>query len=191
MSGKIFIFKNPNDFFNNLIDEAIKLQNIKLKDPIRFYLLSLLSNNLENIQNPYQDIPLAILLHKATLSSIDEKRDILKFVGDSSLYTAGYFGQSLNKKIISRKYYVGMGETAFKSLSKVASSRSMEDLYWDLFKSFNDMVKILIEISAKTFSSTSEDIVRLYEFWQKTQSKIIEQILLEKGVITKTNKKKN
>ena len=191
MSDKIFIFKNPDDFFNNLIDEAVRLQNLKLKDPIRFYLLSLLSSNLENVHNPYQEVPLAILLHKATLSPIDEKRDILKFVGDNSLYTAGYFGQSLNKKIVSSKYYVNMGETAFKSLSGVASSKSMEDLYWDLFKSFNDMVKILIEISAKTFSSTSEDIIRLYEIWQKTQSKVIENILLEKGVITKADKKKN
>jgi hypothetical protein len=191
MSDKIFIFKNPNDFFNNLIDEALKLQKLKLTDPVRFYLLSLLSSNLENVQTPYHETPLAILLHKAVLSPIDEKRNILKFVGDSSLYTAGYFNQSLNKKAINRSYYIGMGEMAFKSLSNVASSKTMEELYWELFKSFNDMVKILTEVSAKTFSSTSEDIIRLYEIWQNTQSKVIEKILLEKGVITKVNKKKN
>jgi hypothetical protein len=191
MSDRIFIFKNPNDFFNNLIDEAVRLQELKLTDPVRFYLLSLLSGNLENIQTPYQDTPLAILLHQAVLSPIDEKRNILKFVGDNSLYTAGYFNQSLNKKTINRNYYIGIGEIAFKSLSGVASTKTMEELYWELFKSFNDMVKILTEISAKTFSSTSEDIIRLYEIWQNTQSKVIENILLEKGVITKADKKKH
>lgn len=171
MSDKIFIFKSPNYFFNELIDEAIKLQGLKLADPVRFYLLSLLSGNMENIKTPYQDTPLAILLHQATLSPIDEKRNMLKFVGDNSLYTAGYFNQSFNKKTINRNYYIGIGEIAFRSLSSVASSKTMEELYWDLFKSFNDMVKILTEISAKTFNSTSEEMIRLYEVWQNTQSK--------------------
>ena len=191
MKQLIPIFRSPDDFFCGLINEALSKNHLYLDETVKFYLVSLLSYNVGYVKNPYQDVPYAILLHKATLSPVNERRGILKFVGDTSLYTVGYFNDSLNKKIVSRDYYINVGEQAFRHLSNISPSKHVADLYWGIFKSFNYMVEVLEEVSLQTFSFTQEDFIRLYKKWQSTKKLSVEVKLRELGIVTGIKKDKS
>lgn len=191
MSGKIAVFKNIDVFFHGLIEEASNKHRIVVGEDLKYYLVSLLSSNMGKSEQEYCESPLAILIHEANFAPLNKKIEMLKFIGDESLYMAGYFSESLKRKLVDRSYYINIGGMAFRTLAGVSVIKSSKELYKDIYKDFSKLVELLTAVSIQTFSSNYEDIVRLYESWQISKSQVIENKLKEKGVITDAEKKKS
>jgi len=180
---EIRLFTQPVEFFKHLVQTAIENQKVKLDTEIEFYLVSLLSQYMKSeAMQRSGEIPLAIRLHKALITSPAEQAQILKEIGDFSLYISGFFADSLNRKIVDIDYYMAMGGAAYSKLSHVFSHQRLQSLYRDLCKRFGTCVDILAEVSDVTFSTTNKDLLRLYEKWLKTKSARIAALLKKAGL---------
>ena len=78
---------------------------------------------------------LAEMYLKATSNEDGINGELLKQLGDSSLYISG-FGDSLKRKVIDIDYYIGIGGSAYATLA----SYSSEDI---LSRVFNEIAEDL------------------------------------------------
>lgn len=187
----VVLHGNTELFFSELIDSAVSNQSLSIQEETRVYLLNLLSNNAKSPNiikqskaRSYDNKPLSLLYLEALNERITTKRVMLKFIGDYALYISGYFADSFNGKIIDQGNYIVLGSNAFGNLSRIAISSGSSDLYLDIFERFSELVDILTEVSFDTMISSSEDLIKLYDRWLRTKSKILERKLIEKGIIT-------
>ena len=134
------------------------------------------------MQKSAQD-PLAIQLQKALLSSTHERIQLLKELGDFSLYISGFFSDSLNRKLVDIDYYIAMGGVAYNNLSHTVPTLSaLQATFKDLAHRFGTFVDILAEVSDSAFVHTHRDVLRLYEKWLKTRSERLAELLKKEGL---------
>jgi len=188
---KLSIIKKPEAFFSELLESAIKKQKLNISDSTKVYLIDLLSRNATNNELivktdkcPYADKPISIIFQQSLIEPISQRREMLKYVGDYSLYIGGYFNESLNRKIIDVGYYTCIGSQAFGNLSRIATSSQIGSLYNEMFIKFSFLMDLLIEVSFDTLMTKATDILRLYDRWLQTGSAVLERKLIERGVIT-------
>lgn len=190
MSLDLIITKQTDEFFKDHIDLAIKNQNIELSDQTKFYLIDLLSRNTTNnivngvLDQIYGETPLSIIFQQSFIEPVKQKKIMLKYVGDYSLYVGGFFSESFNRKIIDLSYYIGIGELAFSNLAKVAASSKLSSLYTEIHSRFPVLIDVLMEVSFDTCITKAQDLIRTYDRWVQTGSLILKRKLIEKGLIT-------
>jgi hypothetical protein len=200
MPEKILTEKSLEEHFKDEIEKGASSQHIKLTDITCFYLVNLLKNfhKRDNLFIKNSDgsagVPiLAFLLAEALNSNTKDRVVLLRKLGDISLYIAGYFQDSLNKKIIDIDYYIDMGGSAYWQLTKILeNSTSFKDfflIFSELASQFLKLVDLLAAISEKS-ASTNKDLLRLYEKWLLTKSDRLKKILHDKGIIPNENIKK-
>lgn len=178
------------DFFKEKVSEAIIKRKAEFKPLVESYLVDLLSfysiteNLYDDIDNSgkKQRAMLAELLLQATQSKEATKIEILKKLGDSSLYVSGFFSASLNRKIVDVDYYVDMGTTAFGMLSNEVKENTFTMLYGDISAKFLMLVDVLTYISDRSFVSRDQDILRLMDLYSKTGLPSAGETLVEKGI---------
>jgi hypothetical protein len=112
------------------------------------------------------------------------KLDLLKKLGDNSLYISGFFGDSLTRKIVDIDYYVDMGEGAYGALSSSTSDELLAEMFHEFSRRFTAFVDILTLISQEAMIQTNEDLLRLYDRYIATGSRLAEEQLLEKGLLS-------
>ena len=195
MKIELSIVKRPEAFFSELLENAVKNQNLNISDSAKVYLIDLLSRNAThnelvgpNDKHPYADKPISIVFQQSLAEPITQRREMLKYVGDYSLYIGGYFNESLNRKIIDVGYYTAIGGQAFGNLSRIAVSSEFSSLYNEIFVKFASLMDIFIEVSFDTFMTRATDLLRLYDRWIQTGSTVLERKLIEKGIITADKK---
>ena len=129
--------------------------------------------------------PLAFKLKEA-LEQENQKMRALMFrhLGDVSLYKAGFFQDSLNKKIVDLDYYIEMGETAYHQVAKTETSKS--ELYSELSDKFARFVDVFAEISDESNVQTEKDLLRVYKSWSETKNLRQERVLKKAGILTET-----
>src|SRR3989338_10348431 len=181
---QVSLFEKPVEFFRKLVLEASQNQNVLLQEEAEYYLVSLLTHYMKtDVMRQTGEDPLAIKLHKAMIATRIQQVQILKELGDFSLYIAGFFSDSLRRKLVDIDYYMGMGETAYHQLSTTMAQEALQGLYKDLCNRFGTYVDILAEISDQTFSHTSQDLLRLYEKWLLTKSGRLSKLLQKEGIV--------
>ena len=105
-------------------------------------------------------------------------------IGDSSLFTAGFFPDSLKRRLVDVDYYVQMGGSAYGNLSQMLQREpAFEEIYTDLSNRFVSYVDILSEVSEKSEFLTPNDLLRIYETWLKTGSERAKQRLSAEGIV--------
>lgn len=180
----IDIHQTLQEFFKERVREVQEKNHIKLQEGTQFYLVNLLTQALEP-----KDLgePLAFIYARALLAEHQyEKLQLMKEMGDRSLYVSGFFGESLNRKIIDLNYYIQMGCLAYQlasSLSKeFASSRLSPKIFSELSEKFQQLVDLLAEISESSGISSNQDLLQLYERWVETKSSRLFEKLKEEGI---------
>jgi hypothetical protein len=120
--------------------------------------------------------PLALTYGEAlNENSALERTRLLQKLGDTALFIAGVFSDSLKTKLVDVDYYIAMGGSAYSSLSDAmrgyrAVSRAAF-LFEELTQKFTDFVDVLNEVSQRSNLSSDADVLRLYEVWIRTGSK--------------------
>lgn len=190
-SGKPDLTVSTKEFFSESLETAFKHFHFSPHPLSRTYLIDLLerymlSHNFFDVDQGtgrYKQSTLAETFLKAQQATPAVRMDLLKKLGDTSLYVSGFFGDSLNRKLVDIDYYVEMGGVAYNTLSKQTSDETMSEVFDCFANRFVEFVDVLTYMSQKTQVQTDKDLLRLYDRYLATGSKLAEEQLLEKGVL--------
>ena len=107
------------EFFKDSVETAMAKQGVAANDHTAYYVVNLLTlfarhETLYDQRNPGPGLqPLALLLAAAADSPDRETRNaLLRRVGDTSLFVAGFLGDGFARKLIDVDYYIDMGGAA-------------------------------------------------------------------------------
>jgi hypothetical protein len=181
MSQAVFQRESAVEYFKDLVDRALTHQGVATQELTSYYVVQLLTGFLQQPEN-YDDGPLSVRLVQALESGGMRQRASLKQIGDLSLFIAGFFSESLNRKMVDVDYYATIGGRAYHALSRVETD-TFSPVFAELGSKFVDFVDVLSEVSERTSCATNVDLLRLYEKWIKTGSRRSGQLLVERGVV--------
>lgn len=196
------ILLSAEGHFRDLVREGLQKRKIKTHPHIETYLVEVLENHLlvknlfqfdlahiansttevhQSSKNPSTFAELYLL---AMNSDHSAKTELLKKLGDRSLYFCGFFSPSLQKRLVDVDYYLEMGELAFTSLSNLVKENTVGQIYTVIAKRFVEFVDVLEYISHKSLTQENQDLLRLYEKYLRTGSELARESLIESGIIT-------
>ena len=198
----INILLSPRDYFDQVLDDAFYARKIKTESNVKGYLIEVLEHYLD-AQNLFESdqkdefgkrkpTTLAELYLTAANADLRQKIELLKKLGDKSLYISGFFGDSLQRKIVDLDYYVNMGGSAYDTLSKTVDKRDpLRDVFETISRRFVDFVEALTYISQNAMVSNNQSLLRLYDRYLQTGSTLAKEKLLEMGIVTLPSDQKN
>ena len=180
------------EFFKDSVAAAMAKQGVAADDHTAYYVVNLLTlfarhETLYERGKPGPGLqPLALLLAVAAESRDREARNaILRRVGDTSLFVAGFLGDGFARKLIDVDYYIDMGGAAYGRLSDgvrgTRDGRAFGTVFAELAAKFSDFVDVLAEIR-DSGRGAAIDVLRLYELWLRTRSKRAARLLREHGL---------
>jgi len=184
---------SSRDYFSEVVENAMTKRNLRTYPAVQTYLVDLLEHYLDarNLHDEKTDgsgatapTTLAEMYLRANNAEISEKREILKRLGDKSLYISGFFGDSLERKIVDIEYYADMGGAAYDILAKVSKEDTTAKVYQVFSKRFIEFVDVLSYISQQSFVKSDQSILRLYDRYLRTGSELAREKLIEMGVVT-------
>ncbi len=180
-----------DEYFHEVVSDALTAVDLDASEPASWYLVSLLG---EFTRTRLTDEPLGIKLAQPS-SDPGERVRTLKQVGDTSLYVAGFFAESLTRSLVDVDYYVGLGQNAYSQLARHlggGSGRSISEVYEELSAEFPRFVDVLgavrKRIAIAELNATT-DIGRLYEIWLRTRDAWVEKKLRAAGVLVDPDNK--
>jgi Mor family transcriptional regulator len=186
----IGIVTSPTGFFSDLVNDALAKRRLEVQPLVSNYLVQLLETYLVS-ENLYQKGTLAEMYMRSFHVERQMRIEMLKKLGDSSLYIAGFFGDSLRRKIIDIDYYKDIGGSAYGSLAKTVEDEFQARVFNDFSTRFIDYVDVLTYISQSALIQSNQDLLRLYERYVTTGSELAKDQLVEKGLLTNIDKKKH
>lgn len=192
------LFISPDQYFQDIVAEAITQRNIVLFPLAQTYLVNLLKNyihtemlfDIKNESGKNTRETLAEMFLRAQNSPPVLRIELLKKLADVSLYVSGFFGDSFQRKVIDIDYYINMGETAYASLASESKEDISKKVFSEYSKRFLDFVDLLDHISQKSQLTNDENLLRVYEKYLKTGSPRAKEILEEKGILNASVSKK-
>ncbi len=197
-SNGFSVVAHPDEFFRELVVEAMEKQSCSAKPETEFYLVRLLSRFM-SAEHLYRrdesgclkEEPLALMIQEASQESLPPRQSALfRQVGDVSLYTAGYFQDSLVRKAVDVDYYVEMGRKAYAEVRVRTEENVVREMYEELADRFSQFVEVLAEVSDQTTPKREVDLLRQYELWVRTRSERAAKALQEAGILPNATVKK-
>ncbi|HMG24974.1 MAG TPA: hypothetical protein VK607_26740 [Kofleriaceae bacterium] len=172
-----------DEFFHEVVTDALSAVDLDASEPAGWYLVGLLG---EFTTVRLTDEPLGLKL-AATPDNLEQRVRTLKEVGDTSLYIAGFFAESLSRSLVDVDYYVGLGQTAYTRLARSLGKRkSIGEVYSELADKFPQFVDVLAAVRKRVtiaeLNATS-DIGRLYDIWLRTRDEWVEKKLKQAGLL--------
>ena len=179
---------SSKSFFFEMINESKIKVKFQPSETASYYLVDLMDSflysapSVEEIDKESKSKTLAESFLNATSSYDKCKIKLLKKLADTTLYVSGFFGDSLNRKLIDIDYYINMGETAYETLAKSINESTFSELYMEFAQKFMNFVELLTYISLKVNLQSDEDVLRLYEKYLVTGSTLAKNKLIEEGL---------
>lgn len=195
MKGMSLVLEDPRSFFTTQVDGALKRTGFLPSPRSRTYLIDLLQHYVisSNLFTEKRDT-LAEMWLRAQNAPPGPRTELLKRLGDSSLYISGFFPDSLTRKIVDIEYYVDMGGVAYGALASTSADETSSRMFGEFSAHFGDFVDVLTVISQEAFVQTNGDLLKLYDRYMATGSRLAEEQLAERGLLnadlqkTKTKK---
>jgi hypothetical protein len=186
------VVESPRDFFDDRVEQALDHLKFEPLPLSRHYLVDLLQHYMfsSNLFPPDDETgrsrreTLAEMWLKAQNSPSPVRTELLKKLGDSSLYISGFFGDSLSRKVVDIDYYVDMGGVAYGALATYAGDENLQRVYSEFSARFAIFVDVLTYISQEALIQSNEDLLKLYDRYLATGSRLAEGQLVEKGLLT-------
>ncbi len=186
---KLNLLLNAQAYFNEMIELALERCRFETTPFAQQYLVGLLESYVGGGQWAL-DSTLAEQLLRANQAEKNVRREMLKRLGDTSLYISGFFGDSFKRKIVDLDYYAEMGGIAYGQLASEFDSDVQAQVYREFASRFLEYVDLLTYISQNSFVQSNQDLLRLYERYVKTGSELAKEQLLEKGLLNTEQAKK-
>lgn len=171
------------DLFWPILSEVKKEHKLPLGCETESYLLNILvtySLSSALYLKPEKEPMLTERYLKAlSLKEESKKHSLLKTLADSTLFKAGFFGESLKRKIIGLGFYKDIGQAAYLSLYSSTGS----NLYADMHQSFSLYVDLLDLMGRKLgLKSTETDLISLLDRFSKAKSNLTEIEIQKAGL---------
>jgi hypothetical protein len=190
-----FLFISPEQHFSEALKEALEQRRVKSFPYLETYLVHMLkhyldSRNLFTPQSTHGDSnenppqTLAEMYLVAMNSEASRRKDIMKTLSDRSLYLAGFFGDSLQKKLVDIDYYSEMGSAAYLNLASWTKEDHLCAVYRTFSKRFLEFVEVLSYMSEKSAVQADQNVLRLYDKYLKTGSEVAREKLTQMGIVT-------
>lgn len=173
--------------FRSLLDDSLKRLRLEISLPVQSYIgelffLYIKSDHIFEINQKSGRRTLktfAETYFKANQSSLQTRNYLLKQIADRSLYLGGFFRESLNQKSINLDYYLDIGQSAYEGL---AESHPLSDIYQELSDRFIDLTDVMSYIATKATIKSNKDLLKLYNQYLSTGSKVVACQLEDHGV---------
>jgi hypothetical protein len=192
-AGSVITHTSLQEYFHGELNDALNNQQISAEHETIHYLTNLLTvftrseALFEKDENGVSIKPLALTYGEAlNENSAHERTRLLQKLGDTALFVAGVFSESLKTRLVDVDYYIAMGGSAYSSLSDSmrgyrAASRAAF-IFDELTRKFTDFVDVLNEVSERANLSSDTDVLRLYELWVRTGSNRARKRLRRLGI---------
>jgi hypothetical protein len=190
---KIGILSSSKDYFQEIVDEGFVKRNLKAAPQVKSYIVDMLvhyidARNLhqEKIDEAGRPLPQTLAEQLLVAQNLDPKERVehLRVLGDRALYIAGFFGESLQRKLVDVDYYAEMGCTAYAHLSSLIKEDTRSRLFQTFSLQFLEFVDVLTYISHRTMVTSDQNLIHLYDRYMRTGSEVARERLLELGVLT-------
>lgn len=179
------------DFFKQRIECSVEKLNIDKNEDTLWYLTCLLCDYsrthrfLDENGTRAALTPLAEYYRLAVESTTKQERHLqLQRLGDVAIVVAGLFAGALDRKPVSVRYYISMGEAAYATLADEAAhstrQKALRDVFESLAADFNEYVVALSEIPTKT--THQDNLLQLINEWETTQHPAIATALRRQGI---------
>ncbi len=182
----------PQEFFREKVTAALANQKVKIDDDVEFYLVNLLCefivpNKLDTLNGELKalETPLALMMKQAMESPPQQQVRIFKYLGDTSLYFAGFFQDYFNRKCFDISYYITLGSSAYTSVSALMRDQHDDQfthMYGRLAEKFHSLVDVVAEVSETPDQPKPMDILAIYDRWTRTQSDRLRKMLHKAGI---------
>jgi hypothetical protein len=192
MRESVGIILSSKDFFAQELEDACAKRKLETPPRVKTYLVGLLEFYLDarNLHDEAIDeagnkkpTTLAEMFLLAQNSEPSTRFELLKKLGDRSLYLSGFFAESFSRKIIDIDYYVEMGETAYGQLSSLARKDVASQVYSVISNRFMEFSDLLQCISQRNQTLSDQGILKLYDRYIRTGSDLAREELLRRGVL--------
>ncbi len=189
MSDRILIGKTVQEWFREMVGEALSHRRLEIQEVTEFYLVNLLSGFLarerlfvEKEDGTIQAEPLALILLRALEADRRTRAAHLRRLGDTALFVSGFFGDSLARSLVDVDYYISMGERAYGTLAETERAPGLDELYGELSERFGVFVDLFAEIAELSDLRSNRGLVRLYARFLATRDARVGELLRERGV---------
>ncbi|MEZ4294591.1 MAG: hypothetical protein R3B70_06420 [Polyangiaceae bacterium] len=178
MTASIAIAPSMNQFFQDVVADALKARRVEATTETTGYLVGLLCEYAhpgEEAHSPFSE-PLTFLLRDALETTGPERLTRLRTVGDGVLYAIGFFGDHLTQRGADRKYIEQVGATAYEHAAAMIRLRhrtAEPSIFSELAAKFARFAAVLGDVAEETIGAMvrdSQSLVRVYERWLKTGS---------------------
>ena len=170
MSDRILVGKSAQEWFREMVSDALSHRGLAIREVTEFYLVNLLARFLESEQlfvveedGAVRREPLALILLR-----------------DTALFVSGFFGDSLARTNVDVDYYIAMGERAYGHLAE--TERGHDELFGELSARFCEFVDLFAEIAELSELRSNRGLLRLYERFLATRDARVAERLRERGV---------
>lgn len=193
-SPSVELFVSPEGYFQELVQKGLAQRKIQTYPFVQSYLVNLLQHYLDarnlfdqevsetNGQKNPQTLAEMFLIAQSSEAFV--RNEMLRKLGDRTLYISGFFGDSLSRKIVDVDYYADIGGAAYASLAHCTREDTLAKVYSVFSTRFLEFVDVLTYISHQSFITSDQSILRLYERYMKTGSELAREKLAEMGVVT-------
>jgi hypothetical protein len=186
-----------SDFFEEVVEGAMKARRVSASDATRSYVIALLAD-LAKPGSPVErtlERPLTLLLDEALhTEELGDRFEKLRTLGDGVLYSSGFFADHFEARGVDPKYVMGIGRTAYESAGSLlrttakpaAEDESPTDIFGELARSFGEFVDVIAEVANTTVArgvASSRGLLKLYERWLRTRSDTLADALSSHGFV--------
>lgn len=188
-AGNILVL-NPGEYFQGAVSGAVSSLKVSVSPHAEHYLVQLLGHFIST-ENFYPTDatgrPAETLAEQLAIALEEERAEQralrMRQLGDFSLYIAGFFTDSLSRKLVDVDYYIGMGGAAYENVAQL-EGRSRAELFLELSRNFSRFVEVLAQVSEETgFNPANhQDLLRTYDLWMKTGSGRLAKQLARAGI---------
>ncbi|HRO66352.1 MAG TPA: hypothetical protein PL182_02175 [Pseudobdellovibrionaceae bacterium] len=187
------LFVSPKDYFAEMVQEGLRQRRLDQFPRAEAYLVDLLQHYMDtrnlfesDLDEQGQRRPQTLAEMYLTAAHLEQaaRTELLKKLGDKTLYISGFFGESLSRKIVDIDYYAQMGGAAYRDLAEFTEDEMLAKVYRTFSRRFIDYVDVLTYISQSTLVQSNESLLRLYDRYLKTGSELAREKLNEMGIVT-------
>jgi hypothetical protein len=160
------------DWFDERVKDAHQTVGAELTRDGELYLTTLLVERARVDRPESPETTLAELHLRASRASPSEQARTYRELGDRSLYTVGYFEESLSRRTVGARYYCEMGSAAYARVDQVFKrwfANAFDGVFEELAEHFRDCARVLREVR-RACDDEPDVIMRLYAQWLETGS---------------------
>lgn len=141
-------------YFREALVSAMRTSNLHFTESAQVYVVHLLNEFSRSEKvfagvDPGENITVAELLERAFSAEDHEALRIYRHLGDTSLYSLGFFKESKKGRMVSMTYYMDMGAVAYSFASDLSRAYAINSavLFQELSERFSDMVTVMENIA--------------------------------------------